>query len=76
MDTPLNPQSNKIRLCEESYAKLKARDEDVNNNVYQQIPRHSKAVIVAAGACIRGVGKLIFSVVDNELKGLRKGAGL
>ena len=62
LDTPLNPQSNQIRLCKKSYQKLKAGDEKIEEKISKPVPKFSSGFMVAAGLSAQGVGKLVFCV--------------
>lgn len=62
LDTPLNPQSNQIRLCKKSYNKLKAGDQKIEEKISKPVPKFSSGFMVSVGLSAKGVGKLIFCV--------------
>jgi transposase len=66
LDGPLNPATNKIRLCKKDREKLRNGNEEICNKVYRPAKKFPERVMVSGGLCKDGVSKLIFCVGTME----------
>ena len=60
LHTPLNKQTNQMRLDEEGQKQLKEQKGEIFEKIAKPMPKFSSGVMVAGGLCSKGVGKLNF----------------
>ena len=60
LNPPLNKQTNQIRVDEKGYDEFKSGKGKLYEKIAKPIPKFQQGIMVAAGLCEKGVGKLIF----------------
>ena len=62
LNSPLNRQTNQIRLDNEGVNQYKIKKGKIFEKVAMPQPKFSKGIMVGGGICFNGVGKLIFII--------------